>query len=162
MSGRVCVAFTLSLALAGLTAAAEKKLDAVIYGPYFEKNTSGLKPDKEDSSYLVFKDKAAFDKVFGSGRVMKQKPKLLDKGDFDKNLVIAVIKRGKQIHQYTVEGVTVDDGKVRIAYKADPKGGAGGTARFASPLVVAIPKGDYKSVEFVENKKARETITIGK
>lgn len=175
MSRRLCVVLALSLALAGLGAADEKKEgpkekepDYTVYSPYFEKNNSGL---KGDSSYLAIKDKAAFDKIFGSGRVMKQNPapKLLDGKDFKKQLVIAVIKRGNQITQYTVNEVKVTDGKVSITYIATAKGNPGGTARFASPLVVGIAKGktEYKNVEFIERKDAKDkgtvhTVKIGK
>jgi hypothetical protein len=164
MSRQAPLALALSLALAGLGAAEEKgELKFTVYGPYFESNKSGL---KGDSSYLVFKEKAAFDKIFGSGRVMKKKPELLPKDYFDKHIVIAAIKRGGQIFTYDVSKVTVDDGVVRITYKATGKGG-GGTARFASPLIVGVPKGEYKSVEFVEQEKGKkdktvETIKLGK
>lgn len=135
--------------LAGRTVAEEKAVAYTLHMPgYFESNKSGL---KGDASFLVLKEQSAFDKVFGSLFVPGGKAKLLAKDAFEKNLVMATIKRGKMIHTYEVTKVSVDDGILRIAYKS--KAGAPSTANFASPLILAVAKGEYKTVEFVENGK---------
>src|SRR5262249_47701211 len=76
-----------------------KKIDFAVHDGHFEKNNSGL---KGDSSYLVFNERQAFDKVFGLGRVMG-KQNFVPKEAFDKKTVVAVIKRGRAITEYTVD-----------------------------------------------------------
>lgn len=145
------------------TAAAEKgeKGDKVEYktytSPYFEKNTSGL---KGDASFLVLPDKKSFDAIFGVGFVMGKKPDTLTAADFDKKLVAGVIKRGNAIVTYKVTGVTSADGVLTVTYTT--KAGEPGTATFASPLIVAVDKGKYKSVAFLENGKKVGTFEIEK
>jgi hypothetical protein len=146
------------IVVATLAGAADDKIEAKVYGPYFEKNTSKL---KGDASYLVVSDQKAFDAVFGSGFTTAKKPVLIPKDTFEKNLVVAVIKRGDSVTTYTVEKTELKDGTLTLTYKATAKGG-GGTAKFASPLVVTVPKKDVKSVQFVENGKKVETVKVGK
>lgn len=124
---------------------------------YFEKNTSGL---KGEASFLALSDKKGFDNVFGVGVVMGKKPMLLPEGAFDKQLVLAVIKRGNAVTTYKVDGVTADAGVLQLRYTATT--GQPTTARFASPLIVAVPKGDYKAVNFIENGKKAGSIELGK
>jgi hypothetical protein len=164
MSRRLCLVVALSLNLAGLGAADDEaeKLKHTTFGPYFEKNTSGLKADKDGNSYLVIRDKTAFDRAFGVPRVMKKKPVEVPKGYFDKHVVLAVIKRGSQVNTYEVDKVTLDGNEVRFAYRAKAQGKPGGAARFASPLIVGMPKVKFMSVEFVENDKTVKTVAVGK
>ena len=79
----------------------------------------------------------------------------------EKKLVVAVIKRGNATTTYKVDGVTAADGVLQVSYTATP-GKASPSARFASPLIVAVPKGNYKSVNFIENGKKAGTAEIGK
>lgn len=147
----------LVLAIAAATAAAdEAKIEAKVYGPYFEKNTSGL---KGDSSYLLVSEQKTFDAYFGAGFTMKQKPVLIPKDTFDKHLVVAVIKRGKSITTYEIDKAELKDGTLTLSYKTTEKGG-GGDAKFASPLVVTVPKEGVKSVVFMENGKKAETVKV--
>ncbi len=121
---------------------------------YFEKNTSGL---KGESSYLVITDKAKFDEIFSVGFTMGPKPVLLpsDKDELAKLLVIAAIKRGNSLTTYEIKGVTVADGVVTVDYKATA--GPAGSATFASPMILSIPKDKVKKIIFNENgKKAHE------
>ena len=142
-----------ALALVGVSraddATKEKPVTFEQHSGYFESNKSGL---KGPASYLAFTDAAAFNKVFGVGFTMGKKPNVLPKGAFDKRLAVAVIKRGDAIWQYKVNKVTAKDGTLTVAYEATSRG-AGGTARFASPLIVSVPKDKYKTVEFIENGK---------
>jgi hypothetical protein len=162
MTKHMVAAVLAVLVLAGLGFAADDKdtdkVEFKIYGPYFEKNTSKL---KGDSSYLVLSEQKPFDDVFGSGFTSAKKPVLIPKDVFEKNLVVAVIKRGMSVTTYEVEKATLKDGTLTLTYKTTAKGG-GGTAKFSSPLVISVPKKDVKSVEFVENGKKVETVKVGK
>jgi len=125
------------------------KIEYTLHGGHFEKNTAGLKGDQ---SFLLFTDRDAFDKIFGAGFVMGKKPPVVPKDAFEKNVVVAVITRGKAITTYEVEKMTLDkDGTLYVQYKATT--GAAGTATFASPLVVSAPKEKVKKVAFIENGK---------
>jgi hypothetical protein len=134
-----------------------KDVDFQKYDGYFEKNNSGL---TGDSSYLVFTDQKGYDAVFGVGRVIG-KQHFLAANAFDSSLVIAAVKRGKAITEYKVEKVTNDDGALYVQYTATVKD-AGGTATFASPLIVSVDKGKYTSVVFIENGKKAAAVDVGK
>jgi hypothetical protein len=127
----------------------EKPVTFEQHSGYFESNKSGL---KGPASYLAFTDRASFSKVFGVAFTMGKKPNVLPKGAFKMRLAVAAIKRGDAIWQYKVNKVTAKDGTLTVSYEASSRGG-GGTARFASPLIVSVPKDKYKTVEFVENGK---------
>jgi hypothetical protein len=127
---------------------------------YFESNKSGL---EGEASYLAFASQDSFGKVLlPRPPLMGKKSKLLPKDVFEKNLVVSVIKRGTTTWQYKVEKMAVQAGTLTVEYKALQQGAGGGTAKFASPMVVAIEKGEYKEIIFVENGKKAGTATIGK
>jgi hypothetical protein len=134
---------------------AEDKKDPgfTVHTGHFEKNNSGL---KDEPSLLVFTDLDAFDKVFGTipaaglgGGVRKNNP--VTKEVFDTQLVAAVVKRGKAITTYTEVSTRADGDTLTVAFKSEE--GKPGTATFASPLVVSVPKGKVTKVVFVENGK---------
>lgn len=133
-----------------------KKVNFDVHNGQFEKNNSGL---TGDSSYLVFSDRDAFDKVFGLGRVMG-KQNFVPKDAFDTKMVVAVIKRVKALTEYKVEKVTADDGTLYVQYTA--KTGDPGSATFHSPLIVSVDKDKYTSVVFIENGKKAATVKIAK
>jgi len=133
------------------------KVEYQAYTVYFEKNTSGL---KGDVSYLAVTDRPKFDSLFGFGRTMGPKPDLLPADAFEKKMVVGVIKRGNAITTYKVDGVTAADGVLQVSYTATT--GKPGSAKFASPLIIAVPKGTCKSVDFIENGKKVGTAEIGK
>lgn len=127
------------------------------YGPYFESNRSGL---KGDASYLVFRDAKKFDAVLKLvPPVGGRRPVAVPTDAFAKSLVLSVIRRGPTT--YTYEGVLSEEkaGVLTLTFKSAPVG-APSTAQFATPLVVVLPKGAAKSVEFVENGKKVETIKL--
>ncbi|MDY3558694.1 hypothetical protein R5W23_005836 [Gemmata sp. JC673] len=135
-----------------------EKVPHTDYEAYFEKNSSGL---KGDASYLALTGTDGFDKVFAARPPLigKPRPALLPAGAFDKQFVAAVVKRGNAVTTYTVEAVTRDtDGTVYVQYKATA--GPAGTATFASPLVVSVPKEGAKKVTFIENGKAVGTAEV--
>lgn len=156
---------SLTLLLLAVPAMAEEKpakgekVEYQVYtAPYFEKNTSGL---KGDVSYLVLPDKKGFDEAFGIGVVMGKKPDLISEGAFEKKLVIAVINGGDAPITYKVDGVTAADGALQISYTATA-GKKSDTARFASPLIITVSNGDYKTVNFIENGKEAGSAKVAK
>jgi hypothetical protein len=146
----VALAAALVASIAGAADKDEgKTVKHAVYSSYFEKNNSGL---KGDASYLAVKSGEEFDKLFGVAAVGTKKPSVLPKGLFDDNLVVAVIKRGDAPWKYDVEKVTESEGTLTVQYKAS-EGKGGGTAKFASPLVVSVPRAKIAKVVFVENGK---------
>lgn len=114
---------------------------------YFVSNK--FRPDQAES-FIVIKDKDAFDKVFGVGMVMRDKSHRLPPDAFDTTIVIAAIKRGKAIHQFQVEAVTLKDGTLTVRYTSTSE--KGNSAEFACPLIVGIPKDtSYDVVRFEED-----------
>ena len=144
--------------VAGDDVTKEKSVPFEQHSGYFESNKSGL---KGPASYLVFTDKADFDKVLGVAFTMGRRPNVLPRDAFKTRMVVAVIKRGDSIWTYKVEKATEKEGVLTVAYQATSKGG-GETARFASPLIVSLGKGNYTSVVFVENGKKVETLKVSK
>lgn len=143
----VCITFAVSADAADEPKG--EKVEFAVHGGHFEKNNAGLKGDQ---SFLLLTTNDAFDKIFGAGFVMGKKPPVVPKDAFDKNVVIATIKRGNAITTYDVERVTLDkDGTLYVQYKATT--GAPGTATFASPMIVSVPKDKVKKVSFIENGK---------
>lgn len=132
-----------------------KEVEFDVHNGQFERNDSGL---KGDASYLAFTDRAAFDKIFGIGRVMG-KQNFVPKDAFDKQMVVAAIKRGNALIEYKVEKVTAEDGTLYVKYTAKPLG-AGGTATYNSPLIVSVDKDKYNTVVFIENGKRAEKLKI--
>jgi hypothetical protein len=160
------VAVALLAASTGLALAGDKdkeeakgdKLPFEVYTSYFEKNNSGLKGDE---SFLAFTDRKSFDQVFGVAVVMGKKPSVLAKDAFDSKLVVAAIKRGDAPWTYKVDKVTGDGDTLYIQYDATTKKGDG-TAKFASPLIVSVDRGKYKTVVFLENGKKVGTADVPK
>jgi len=146
-------ALAIGIGLAGNAAAddadrnEEVKFD--VYSGYFEKNNSGLKGEQ---SFVAILGRKSFDSIFGVARVIGKKPELVPEGAFKDRLVIATMKRGGESWTYEVDKVTLDDkGTLTLRYQASSKDGGG--AKFASPLILSVPKGDYKRILFVENGK---------
>ena len=134
------------------TVAGEKKKDEIAFEVYakgyFVKNNAKL---PGNPAYLVLQDKKAFDEIFGVGVVMGARPKFVDDKLFDKNLLAVVVKSGNVPWKYEVEKVRVDKKQLIIEYKATGKESA--TAKFASPLIVSVPRGEYSEIVFIENGK---------
>ncbi len=116
------------------------------YDSYFKKSDDGLKGEK---SYLVFASQQQFDKVFGYATTMGQNS-FLPTDAFESKIVVAAVKRGNLRH-YDDVNVTTKNGKLMIWYNA--KDDAPGGATYKSPLILAVDKGKYKEVVFMENSK---------
>jgi hypothetical protein len=143
-----------------LLAAEPAKLEFDVYSGYFVSNK--FEP-KAAESFVVLRDKAQFDKVFGAAVVMGDKSHRLPVDAFDKLIVAAVIKRGKESWEYKTDSVTVKDGVVEIKYTATST--KSDSATYASPLIVSIPKDakdNYSAIHFIENDKVVKKIKMSK
>ncbi|MBX9623915.1 MAG: hypothetical protein K2X82_08870 [Gemmataceae bacterium] len=148
---RLLLAAPVLLAAVALAPADDPKGEKVAFEAYtdhFEKNDAGLKGDE---SFLLIGDRKGFDKLFGAGVVMGGMQKFVPKDAFDTKVALAVVHRGDAPWKYEVQGVTAAGGTVTVRYAAK-KGEAGG-AKFASPLIVTVPKAGVKKAVFVENGK---------
>jgi acetyl esterase len=121
-------------------------VDYAVHSGHFEKNDSGL---KGVASYLLLDNRKSFEKIFGVAFTAGPKPNIVAADAFTARSVVAVIKRGGEVWDYKVEGVTSEEDRLTVRYTATAKDGSG--ARFASPLVVSVPKKAYKQVLFIEN-----------
>lgn len=130
-----------------ITKSAKNQLPFQVYTSYFESNSSGL---KGSNSYLKITKQRDFDKVFGATATGGENH-FLSQNAFATKTVIAVIKRGTSIWDYSVQRVQAVSGTLIVRYVATPKSGGG--AAFASPLILAVDKKPYRSVVFIENGK---------
>jgi hypothetical protein len=137
-------------------AAEETKLAFDTYSGYFVSNK--FEPDA-GASFVVINDQAGFDEVFGVAMVMQDKSHRLPDEPFKSNMVVAAIKRGKANCEYKVESVTVEKGVIRLQYTVTSE--ATPDTTFACPLIVSVPKGDYKAVVFIEDGKQVKKVKIG-
>lgn len=138
-------------------AAEPAKLTFDTYSGYFVSNK--FEPNAAES-FVVLTDQSHFDNVFGVAFVMGDTAHRLPKDAFKSLMVVAAIKRGKAVVEYQVERVTEADGVVELKYTTIAK--KSGTATFACPLIVSVPKGAYQAIEFVENQKPVKKIEIAK
>ena len=139
-----------------LVAGERAKLPFDTYSGYFVSNK--FEPDAAES-FLVVTDQAKFDQVFGVAFVMGDKSHRLPKDAFKSNMVLAAIKRGNAFWEYKMEGVTVEQGVVQLRYAVTSK--ATPNTTFACPLIVSVPKADYKAVVFIEGGKKVKTVKVG-
>lgn len=114
---------------------------------YFEKNNSGL---KGDTSFVILSNQNQFDKIFGTAAVMGNN-EFLPENLFNSQIIVATIKRGNFVRSYEVKKVTTDKNKLYVWYDATDQKQE--SATFASPLIIAVNKGKYKEVVFMENGK---------
>jgi ribosomal protein L7/L12 len=127
------------------------------YSGYFVSNK--FEPDDAES-LVVLTDQEQFDKVFGVAFVMNDKSHRLPNDAFKTLMVVAAIKRGSAIWEFKVTEVVEANGVVEVHYTATSK--KSDSATFACPLIVSIPKGKYRTVQFVENGKTVKKLQIEK
>lgn len=111
------------------------------------------------ASFVVINDQRTFDEVFGVAFVMNDKSHRLPPDAFKTKMAVGAIHRGKAVWEYKVENVTAD-GKtliVRYTMQSTPSE----TAAFSCPLILSILKGDYATVQFVENGKEIKKVEMG-
>jgi hypothetical protein len=124
----------------------ETPVDFHEYTSYFENNDSGLRGQK---SYLVITSRKRFNKVFGPAAVMGTNSFIPD-DTFKTRIIVTTIKRGDH-RDYSDVKVTEKNGILWVSYttKDSPPGGA----TYRCPLIIAVDKGKYKEVVFMENGK---------
>jgi len=137
-------------------AAEGTKLPFDTYSGYFVSNK--FEPDAA-ASFVVIDDQVKFDQVFGVAFVMRDKSHRLPKDAFKSNIVLAAIKRGHAFCEYKVDAVTLEQGVVQLRYAVTSK--ATPDTTFACPLIVSVPKDEYKAVVFVEGGKNVKTVKVG-
>jgi hypothetical protein len=120
---------------------------------YFVSNR--FEPDAP-TSFVVARDQATFDHEFGVAMVMGDKSNRLSTDAFASRIVVAAIHRGGAMVSYRVEHVVVEGKTLVVRYTTASV--PSDTAEFACPLILSIPKGDYHSVEFVENGKEMKKV----
>lgn len=156
----ICLSMMLVVALvgidllAGITLAAEPvpvKFDT--YDGYFVSNK--FEPGERES-YVLLTTQEAFDQTFGVAFVMGDKSHRLPKEAFASHVVLAVIKRGMSITDFKVKQVVESNGDLEIRYTTKEQ--KQDSAQFASPLIVSVPRKDYRSIRFIENEKLVKTI----
>jgi hypothetical protein len=140
----------------------EKKKSDVVYQVfdkgYFVKNTAKL---SANPAFLLLPDKKAFDEIFGVGFVMKgARPNLVTDKLFEKNTLVTVIKSGNTLWKYEVRSVRLDKQRLVVRYTAEGKESA--TAKFNSPLILSVPRGDYTEVVFMEGDKEIGKVAVKK
>ena len=143
-----------SAAVAAVAAQQDVSFDT--YSGYFVSNQ--FEPDAS-ASFVVAADRKQFDKVFGVASVMADKSHRLPEDAFQSRLVAAAIKRGSSTWTYKMERVSQQDGLVELCYTATES--KSGSATFACPLIISIPRGQYKAIQFVENGKPVKQIMVG-
>jgi len=134
----------------------EQKLAAVTHTGHFERNDSGL---KGETSLLVFTDTEEMGKVLGTIPPLRGKMANPVPADaFEKNLVVVVIKRKDALAEYSDVTTILEGTTLKVSFTA--KFGIAGTANFATPLVMSVPKEGIKSVVFVGNGKESAPIEV--
>ena len=122
---------------------------------YFVSNK--FEPGKAES-FVILKQRKAFDGVFGTTMVMGDESHRLAADAFDTKMVVAAIKRGKAMWSFAVKEVVEEEGELTVRYTATATKNE--TAEFSSPLIVAVPRGIYPIVHFEENGKVVKTIQM--
>ena len=126
----------------------ERNLDFKRYDrSYFERNDTGL---TARTSYMVFTSQVQFDKIFGAAPTMGRNT-FLPTNAFNTKVVFATIARGHFLRTYDHPNVTTKNGTVYVWYKV--KDAQQASATFASPLILAVDKGQYSEIIFMENGK---------
>lgn len=138
----------LSLTLV-VTSAADSGVKPTVHTGHYMKKTAGV---SGDDVYLTFTDFPAFDQVLGAiPQIGPRKPNPVTADTFQEFDVIVVLKRGQSQAIITEVSATSDGGTLTVAFKTDVR--PSGSASFATPLVLTVPKGLTKSVRYVENGK---------
>ena len=114
---------------------------------YFIQNDAGL---NDDGSFLVLTSQNDFDLVFGTAGTMRNS-KFLPKNFFDTHMVLVTNKKGNFLREYEVKQVVEANGKLYLVYTTVD--GQPGRYSNSAYMSVAVPKGNYKEIVFIENGK---------
>ena len=140
-----------------VTAAEPAKLKFETYSGYFVSNK--FEP-QATASFVTARTQKQFNQVFGVAFVMGDKSHRLAPDAFKSQLVLATIKRGMAFCTYQVTTVTETDGVVQLRYKTTARKSE--SASFSCPLIISIPQGKYRAIEFHENNKLVKRLAIKK
>ena len=132
-----------------------KPIDFATHDGYFASNQ--FEP-KAAVSFVAIRDQASFDKVFGVAMVMGDKSHRLPPAAFDKNIVVAVIHRGKAMVTYQVQSVSAEAQSLVVRYTTEAT--PDDNAEFACPLILSLDKGGFQTVRFIENGKPVKHLTV--
>ncbi len=130
-----------------------QKLKFDIHSGYFVSNK--FEP-QESRSFVIAKDQKEFDQVFGVAFVLGDKSHRLEENELKSKTVIATIRRGKSICDFEVDSIINRDGILEVRYGAKMQKES--TASFACPLIISVPKENYKEIHFIENGKVLKKI----
>jgi hypothetical protein len=126
-----------------------KKIDFEVYDLHYEKSNEDL---KGDVSFVAIPDQETFDKYFGPVPKAEGKTKAMPKEAFKTKVVASMIKREPKAWDYKVQKTTVDGDTLYVQYETklikDRL-----KINLSSPLIVAVDRGKYKSIVFIENGK---------
>ena len=117
-------------------------------------------------SFAVIADQEQFGKFLAvamhldAKSILDAKSQSIPDDVFKSRMVLAVIKDPDMAWRYYVEKVTVEKGVVRLQYASKARENVTVTFAFARPLIVSIPKGNYKAVQFVENQRLITTVEL--
>jgi hypothetical protein len=129
----------------------EEKPVSTIHTGHFVRNDTV----NETRSLYVCVDMEAFEKLFGTVPPLNgnggRKTNPVKEEVFEKNTVVAVVTRAMAITTYTEVSTKVDGTKLVVSYKCET--GKPSSASYASPLVLSVPKGEWKTATFIENGK---------
>ena len=147
----------LPLRLVGVDAVAPlaKAVEFDTHDGYFVSNQFET---KAATSFVVLKDQASFDKIFGVGMVMRDKSHRLPATAFAEKIVVTAIHRGKALVTYQVDSVVAEGPTLVVSYTTVVRPEK--TAEFSCPLIVAVIKGDYSAVRFMENGKQVKRLAV--
>jgi hypothetical protein len=127
----------------------------VVYGGYFVSNE--FEPKAVDS-FIVIKDQAAFDRVFGVAAVMFDRSHRLPANAFRDYLVIAAIHRGHANVTYRNVHIRRDGTVLRVSYSTKKQ--LSPLTEYACPLILSVPRDNYSAVSFIENDKPVKSLPL--
>jgi hypothetical protein len=136
---------------AGPAAAAEAEQENVAFTEHSGHFVSNKFEPEAKVSFVWLEDQKSFDSVFGTVMAGGLKATRLPSGVFEKRVVAAVIHRGAEVVNYTVESLKLDGKSLILRYSTKCQPHA--SATFACPLIVSLPKGGYAEIRFIENGK---------
>lgn len=139
----------------GAIAEKNQKLKFEIHSGYFVSNK--FEP-QESRSFVIANNQKQFDQVFGIAFVLGDKSHRLEKNELKSKTIISTIRRGKSLCDFEVNSVIKRGGILEVRYEAKMQKES--TASFACPLIISVPKEQYKEIHFIENGKFLKKIKI--
>lgn len=127
-------------------------------GYYFVKNT--VKIGTERPGCLILSTQAAFDEHFGVGMVMRaDRSKLLQEGDFDKNMVVSILQSGRDIREMHINKIRLE-GKTLVVEFSNvvTEANASWTGNFHA--TARVERCEFSEVRFMENGKDAKDIAV--